>query len=860
MAAAQRGEDAPATSSPRSSLLTIRASPHRPAEALSASADALPPALGAGGAEKSFPPSSHYSLPPAAVVHLDVEYRQRLHSLIPAASLSQLQSALLRALEQQAVLRFNQSTASLLRSFLPFTFRPSSPSTPTAAEAQSDPAPFAAEPLADLRPALQPFVRDFLRETERAFQETARFALTEQLDHVAAFIDAQQRSAAPAHDHEGREESNGHARVEAERAVSGVQRALARWLHQVVQHADRSQLMAMADAFDSFRTSTAATPIRPPAQSPSSASAAEAKAHPTPSPAAIEGVAASTTPCDAARPAADDVLCSGGLEPLCLVLSYLSFSDLARSTAVVSRHFFSASHSPLCWRLLHSLHFFSCPPPPLLSLSLHKALQLRHLSFPRSALDEHVAAIAREDSTDLFGSYLSSQQPFPLTPFLTHLTSINLSHCAHLTDAAFLALAKRSTSQHENPALPVLGHLEHLSLSGCSALTDAAFLALFPYLPSLLSLDVSNIGRIGLPSFTALSLHCTRLTSLDLSSCRSVNDAIIKQIASSLPSLRSLSVASCWALSTAALSLLSTHCPHITALDLSACQSAVTDVSIRSLALACHDLRRLTLKGCAVTDSGLDLLLRGCRRMEALDLGESTWGGSVRADFSDRTLVSLSKFTRGLTSLVLTSSASITDRGVLTLGQSCPQLTSLTFTQCGQLTSLALVYLGDSPAASTLTSLTVSLCHRIDDHGTSYALNKCSRLVTLRTAQCVGVTDRTLQFLGRRAARAMGESSSSSSACAVRDLDVFRCPISDRGLLGLLRAKDGRWEGLQSLLLGNCRVSDEGVAAVASTCPRMRHLSLYGCASITDASLTALSQHCSQPHRRRNPSRRAPTL
>ena len=212
--------------------------------------------------------------------------------------------------------------------------------------------------------------------------------------------------------------------------------------------------------------------------------------------------------------------------------------------------------------------------------------------------------------------------------------------------------------------------------------------------------------------------------------------------------------------------------------------------------------------------------------------------------FTDRTLVSLSKFARGLTALDVSSSA-LTDRGVLTLGQACPQLTALTFTQCGQLTSLALVYLADSASAASLTSLNVSMCHRVDDHGASYALNKCTALVTLRTAQCVGVTDRTLLYLGKRARTA---DDGGQGVCAMRELDLFRCPISDRGLLGLLKAKESRWEGLQLLKLGNCpRVSDEGVAAVAATCPSLRQLSLYGCTAITDRSCSGLSRHCSQP-------------
>ena len=767
-----------------------------------------------------------YTLPPSHDVHLDVEYRQRLHALIPASSSALLQHVLLRVLGHSARALLSRDVAELFRSFLPFTLQ--SPASPSS------------DALSSLRPALQPSLRDFVRETERALRETAAFALTEQLDHLPAFIAEQEKHGAGHEDNA--QPPDGESDGARERASSGVHSALARWLHRVVQHADRAQLLVMAGAFESPPHGAPSAPSSP-ALHPlaaafqpdpsSSASSAPSSSSMRSSEKGEHAAAAATM-----SAAQADVLCVGGVEALCVVLSYLSFSELVRCTALVSRRFFSASLDPRCWRLLRGLRLFSCPPPPLLALSLHKALQLRRLSFPRSALDEHVAALGREDvDAD------ASTESLLLSPYLTHLTSLDLSDCLHLTDDAFRSLTRPSSPHHDNPALAVLARLEHVNVSGCGALTDAAFLALFPCLPALRSLRVANVGRIGLPSFAALSAHCPLLTSLDASSCRSVNDAAIKQLCA-LPALRELSVTACWALTAGALHVVANHCAHITALDLSGCPSAATDLSIRPIALSCHQLRRICLRGCAVSDAGMDVLARGCRLLEEVDLGGVSGGGQVSGEFTDRTLVSLSKFTRGLRSLVLGASTAVTDRGVLTLGLSCPALTSLTLTQCGQLTSLALVYLGDSPAASSLTVLNVSLCHRVDDHGVCYVLSKCPRLTSLRTAQCVGVTDRALLFLGKTA---KGTAEGAGALCAVRELDLLRCPITDRGLMGLTRGREGAWGGLEVLLLANCgRVTDEGTTAFAALCPRLRRLSLYGCGAITDDTCRALGRRCSQ--------------
>ena len=774
-------------------------------------------------------PIPTYHVPHHTDVHLDVEYRQRLHALIPTASLSQLQSVLLRLMGQQAAQQLGQLTSSLFHHYLPFAFTSSSSAAAVRATSASD-------ALAGLRPALVPFTRDFLREAEKGFTETARYALTEQLDHITDFIQQQQQSS------DDGQPAQRTDSVQKESVSESNRSALAHWLHQITQHADRTQLLTLTAAFDAT-TAAIPTPV-PPARSTSLPPAPSATPPPPTSATSTPPLSRTTSlfiqPAAASRPSPSqhDVLVSGGLEPLCVILSYLPFSSLCLSTSLVSRRFFSATHDPRCWRLLRSLALFACPPPPLLSLLLHKTQRLSHLSFPPLTNDEHLSALAANIDGQLPSAYLLAKDPFPLTPYLSRLTSLDLSGCIHLTDGAFVALSAATT---DNPALGVLRQLEHVSLSGCSAVTDVGFSALFARLPSLLSLDLSNTGRISLPSFIVLTNHCRQLASLNLSSCRSANDVIIRHVCSSLPGLQSLLLSSCWSLTAQCL----LHLPaSLTELDMSGCYSAVSDRSVRSIALTCHGLTSLSVRGCALTDAGMDIVLRGCRRLQSFDVGigrEGEGGGGVGSGshYTDMLLVSLSKFARSLTSIVLTHCSAITDRGVLTLAQSCPQLSAVNFAHCPLLTNLSLLHMADSPIATRLTSVTFSHCHRIDDHGTAYLVNKATQLTTLATAQCIAVTDRTFLFLARRLAL---------PHCPLRAVDLFRCPVTDRGLaaLGGVR-RGGGWSGLDVLLLGNCGgVSDDGVRAMAVVCWGLKELSLYGCNNITDVSLQALGQHCSQ--------------
>ena len=775
-----------------------------------------------------------YHVPHHTDVHLDVEYRQRLHALIPAASLSQLQAVLLRLMGQQAALQLGQLISSLFHHYLPFAFTSSNHRVNSSSDA-----------LSGLRPALVPFTRDFLREAEKGFTETARYALTEQLDHITDFIQQQQHDTGNGHTAQ-------HVGGTQKESVSQSNRsALAHWLHQITQQADRSQLLTLSAAFDAVTAAipTPVAPIRSTSLPPASSTTPSASASAASTPPLSRTTSLFIQPAAVPRSSRSqhDVLMSGGLEPLCVILSYLPFSSLSLSTSLVSRRFFTATHDPRCWRLLRSLALFACPPPPLLALLLHKTQRLSHLSFPPLTNNDQLAALAADTDSHLSSAYLLAKDPFPLAPYLSRLTSLDLSGCIHLTDAAFEALTAGATAQgNNNPALQVLHQVEHLSLSGCSVITDAGFSALFAHLPSLLSLDLSHTGRISLSSFLVLTEHCRRLTSLDLSSCRSANDVIIRHVCTSLPALQSLLLSSCWSLT--AQSLL--HLPaSLTELDVSGCYSAVSDRSVRSIALTCHGLTALSVRGCALTDAGMDIVMRGCRRLQSFDAGigrEGEGGAGVGSGshYTDMLLVSLSKFARSLTSIVLTHCSAITDRGVLTLAQSCPLLTAVNFSHCPLLTNLSLLHIADSPIATSLNTATFSHCHRIDDHGTAYLVNKALSLATLQFAQCIAVTDRTLQFIARRL---------SSPNCAVRQVDLFRCPITDRGLLALGGVRRVGWCGLDVLLLGNCGgVSDGGVKAVAMVCSGLRELSLYGCTSITEVSLQVLGQYCSQPPHRRS--------
>lgn len=69
--------------------------------------------------------------------------------------------------------------------------------------------------------------------------------------------------------------------------------------------------------------------------------------------------------------------------------------------------------------------------------------------------------------------------------------------------------------------------------------------------------------------------------------------------------------------------MLALGCPALTSLSLAFCGSAVSDSSLRSIALHLLDLRYLSVRGCIrVTGKGVEAVLEGCTELETFDVSQ----------------------------------------------------------------------------------------------------------------------------------------------------------------------------------------------------------------------------------------------
>lgn len=188
------------------------------------------------------------------------------------------------------------------------------------------------------------------------------------------------------------------------------------------------------------------------------------------------------------------------------------------------------------------------------------------------------------------------------------LSVLDLSYCKHITDRSMLHLAAHAA-----------GRLRSLTLTRCTSVTDAGFQAWAPY-------------------------RFRQLTHLGLADCTYLSDNAVVSLVNAAKSLTHLDLSFCCALSDTATEVVALGLPLLQDLRLAFCGSAVSDASLRCVALHLQDLRGLSVRGCVrVTGAGVEHVLDGCTRLEWLDASQcknlSKWidgGGIARWGYDER--------------------------------------------------------------------------------------------------------------------------------------------------------------------------------------------------------------------------------
>ena len=188
------------------------------------------------------------------------------------------------------------------------------------------------------------------------------------------------------------------------------------------------------------------------------------------------------------------------------------------------------------------------------------------------------------------------------------LKHLNLSYCKHITDRSMAHLAVHACSR-----------IESLSLTRCTSITDAGFQAWASYrFANLSHLCLADCTYLSDNAIVSLTNAAKNLTHLDLSFCCALTDTSTEVVALTLPKLKELRLAFCG--------------------------SAVSDGSLRCIALHLNELEGLSVRGCVrVTGQGVESVLEGCGMIRWLDGSQcknlEPWvaaGGVTRWGYDER--------------------------------------------------------------------------------------------------------------------------------------------------------------------------------------------------------------------------------
>ena len=394
--------------------------------------------------------------------------------------------------------------------------------------------------------------------------------------------------------------------------------------------------------------------------------------------------------------------------------------------------------------------------------ALHHATSLRHLRVLSAA-----------------GTSISSVGAQHL-PLLKSLTSLNLSTCLNVSDAAVNYLSgMTSIVKLDLSACKITmdafrdwrsaSKLAELDVSQCGGTLLLAFVRLLPTstvvtasghwrgvhlspqewrrissvrgmealelidCPNLTSAHLSEAFRAASPTPLSQSLNQIALSGV----AHAVEDGVAVAVASS-PNLSLMDATNCYAVTDQALQHFRPTVKVTTASGKWKLRMEITDTGFKCVVARISGLTFLDLSGCSqISDVGIEALsslatlrevdITGCLLITAVGVGKlppgvtavckSSWCATKA---SDDTLLALSRL-RGVTSLDLADSSGITDSGLhgfVSPASAASTIRTLNLTNCSALTNAAMKSVAQNMPA--LKALTISGCSNVTAKGLSH--------------------------------------------------------------------------------------------------------------------------------------------
>jgi len=239
----------------------------------------------------------------------------------------------------------------------------------------------------------------------------------------------------------------------------------------------------------------------------------------------------------------------------------------------------------------------------------------------------------------------------------THLTTLRLTRGGAAVEAGLRELCKHCRD------LTVLG------LQGC-VVSNHTIMMFAHHNPRLKQLSLPRCSSVSEQCVCCISMHCALLQVVDLSNHEHVTDL--------------------------AVFALATYCPLLSVLSLGSIQQ-ITDVAAGGIGKCARQLLRLDVSNCLqITPVGMIVLVQGCTKLEALEVGTNSTNDAFfaqlaihcpnfrhlstsepQAALNTTVLHSVSNYLCRLTHLSFVSVTQVPDTAVLQVVQNCPHLRTL---------------------------------------------------------------------------------------------------------------------------------------------------------------------------------------
>ncbi|KAK8550191.1 hypothetical protein V6N12_038914 [Hibiscus sabdariffa] len=338
-----------------------------------------------------------------------------------------------------------------------------------------------------------------------------------------------------------------------------------------------------------------------------------------------------------------------------------------------------------------------------------------------------------------------------------------------------------------------------------------------------LSIRGSSSSR-GITNFglSAISRGCPSLKVLSLWDVRRVGDEGLSEIAKGCHLLEKLDLCQCPLVSNKGLIAIAENCPNLTALSIESCPK-IGNEGLQAIGKLCPKLQSISIKDCPlVGDYGVSSLLSSASSV----LSKVKLQGLSITDFS---LAVIGHYGKSVTNLMLINLQNVTEKGFWVMGNALglQKLVSLMIASCWGVTDVSLEAIGKG--CTNLKQMCLRRCCFVSGDGLVAFAKSAVSLECLQLDECNRVTQSGIIGV--------------LSNCGLKSLSLVKCMGIKDISLGVPLSSP--CNSLKSLSIRNCPgFGTVSLAMVGKLCPQLQHIDLSGLCCITDAGLLPLLQNC----------------